>query len=398
MRAKQTVVVFTNNKKISQVILSAIKDMKINLDTYSIDHSFGLDVLQKKETGYMMVDQDIEESFIDVLTVAKEKFPHIIRILMVSKWTQELILMSNRIVHLIIEKKALDEQITYLLQKAIRINLLLNDASLIKMVSTFDAMPSLKSVYLEILHHSQKSDSSLKKIGELVESDVVLSAKMLQIANLSIYAKTKRIADVKQAVNSLGLNLLRALIIQVHIFSRGTTSDHATSYLSSVEKHSTKVAKLSRQLAEYLEVDKQTQEESFIVGLLHDIGKFVLSKDAASYKAIEKVIKEKMVLPYQAEGEILNTTHAEIGAYLLGIWGFPLTTIEAVAYHHRPLTFEKKEITPITFVHVAEAMIQGEDFVDQETFKENLNLDYLEMLGIKHRVLAFFLDCVQAME
>jgi HD-like signal output (HDOD) protein len=60
-----------------------------------------------------------------------------------------------------------------------------------------------------------------------------------------------------------------------------------------------------------------------------------------------------------AELDQFNASHADIGGYLLGLWGLPQDLIEAVALHHDPSSHELSHFTPLTAVHVANALIHG---------------------------------------
>jgi len=77
--------------------------------------------------------------------------------------------------------------------------------------------------------------------------------------------------------------------------------------------------------------------DAMLAGLLHDIGYWVLAQECpADLSAAVKLAISSNIPLYIAETEIIGASHAEIGAYLLGIWGLPYPVVEAVAHHHQP--------------------------------------------------------------
>jgi HD-like signal output (HDOD) protein len=79
---------------------------------------------------------------------------------------------------------------------------------------------------------------------------------------------------------------------------------------------------------------------------------------------------------------VFGATHAEVGAYLLGLWGLPDPVVEAVAWHHTPARCPGESFTPLTAVHVAEAILGSEEGT-------RLDTDYLDGLKLGHRVEAW---------
>ena len=381
---------YIKNKDLINKIKKIISSNKISVEIIVIHNIDDLEVIDKKNIDYVLIDQGIEgENFQDILQSISH-YSYVVRILIADKWTQELVIQSNFLVHLILEKAVLHDDLISLLKRAQSMSNLLKEDELVKIVNSFDKIPSLKNNYLEILHHLKCSDSSLKKVAELIENDIVLTAKVLQISNMSIYARTSKAASVKQAVVFLGVNILRALIVHIQVFSFKSGNSHIYSYLNMLEKHSMKVAEYSRAFAAALNMSRTVQDDSFTAGLLHDIGKFILVNSHDKWHNINKSAHENNMQIFQAEEIELQTTHAEIGGYLLGLWGFSAEIIDAVVYHHQPFKQENRTISATTFVHIAEALISKDKINDKIAFLEKLDTEYLESLCIKNQVIGVF--------
>jgi len=388
----QKIVLCVNKKDTVNRIETTIVRTALPIESFFLKDSTKLhEIIEKEDIDYLMVDQNLEGSdFRDILVQAKEKYPHVVRILLADKLSQELIIIVNKIVHLILEKKILESGITDLLTKASSLRKLLKDTEIVKIVNTFQHIPELKSDHIELLHNLQASEASLKKIGEMIEKDIPLSAKILQTINLSVYAYSGHITTVKQAVVYLGVNVIRALIIHMQVFQLKTKDSVTLKRLLALEKHSLKIATVARMLAEHFNLDQSTQNDLFVAGLLHDVGKYVLLLETDTWAKIEKLMTIENMRSFTAEEIVVNTSHETIGAYLLITWGFPIGIVDAVAYHHKPSQSDSKKLSAVAILHIAEALLDGENIRDEETFLQNVDVEYLHRLNIKHQTMAAY--------
>ena len=124
--------------------------------------------------------------------------------------------------------------------------------------------------------------------------------------------------------------------------------------------------------------------------MLHDVGKLVLvTRLPEQALAIAAAAAETGRPWHELEEEVLGVTHAEIGAYLLGLWGLPQQTVEALAFHHTPERLSRTAFDVLSAVYVADVLI------DEEMVAQNLGgaelsgpLDdeYLATLGVADQV------------
>jgi HD-like signal output (HDOD) protein len=97
-------------------------------------------------------------------------------------------------------------------------------------------------------------------------------------------------------------------------------------------------------------------DEAFVSGLLHDAGKAALGFNfAAQYTEVLKQVAAGVDL-LAAEKQAFGATHADVGGYLLGLWGLPTPVVEAIALHHQPSLSAGEGFTPLTAVHVANCL------------------------------------------
>ena len=118
-----------------------------------------------------------------------------------------------------------------------------------------------------------------------------------------------------------------------------------------------------------------------VVGLLHDAGKLVLAANCPKeYADVLALMRKESITSYAAEGRIFGATHAEIGSYLLWLWGLPDEVCRAVAFHHQPREASAKSFTAAAAIHAADALEHERAAVDP-VLQMDLDLDFLKSLG-----------------
>ena len=130
-------------------------------------------------------------------------------------------------------------------------------------------------------------------------------------------------------------------------------------------------------------------EEAFVGGVLHDVGILVLASNFhETYdKVVELVISEKVVIS-TAEQEFFGVTHAEVGAYLLGLWGLPAPILNIVSLHHRVHLQDEGKVTPLIAVYAADVLCGIQDH--HPVFETGrLNRMALEGAGLLDRLEAW---------
>jgi putative nucleotidyltransferase with HDIG domain len=151
--------------------------------------------------------------------------------------------------------------------------------------------------------------------------------------------------------------------------------------------HSWATGVLAKSLAEIELGDAHVADQAFLGGLLHDVGKLVLATGLAEEYAQVVRHQRRQRLPLgQAELELLGATHAEVGAYLLGLWGMPTPLVEAVALHHRPTVQDSPHFTLATALHVANGLLHEHAPGPPGSVPSQLDMGYLAQLELHHRV------------
>jgi len=177
--------------------------------------------------------------------------------------------------------------------------------------------------------------------------------------NSAFFRLARRITNIEQAVSYLGFAAIRNLVISAEIFSRWPSHDtRSVLNLDKLQSHVHQVAAVARSLA----AGTLRADDALLAGLLHDIGYWVLANECPDslVEAVATAVANKIPL-YEAETRVIGASHAQIGAYLLGIWGLPYPVIEAVAHHHTPESIPQSELDALGAVTLAHALVPGDD-------------------------------------
>lgn len=242
------------------------------------------------------------------------------------------------------------------LQRTFDLRILLSNERVRQLVGKMSRIPSPPDLYFNIAKAIRSQCADIEEIGKLILQDMAITAKLLQLANSAALGLRSRVTTVDQAIQYLGLEMTRSLVLLAHTFSYLDKGKTAGFSLEKLWNHSIKVATLAQQIADYEGIE--IGDEAFLSGLLHDLGKLLLAVNLPQdYAQMLKDAQANGTQTWQEEIEKFGGTHAELGAELLATWNFPLSVVEAVALHHHPAQLVTQGFSPLTAVHAANALI-----------------------------------------
>jgi HD-like signal output (HDOD) protein/CheY-like chemotaxis protein len=297
-----------------------------------------------------------------LLDEVKKRHPEVVRIVLSGQAGREAILRSIGPTHQYLSKPCDPHELKLRLAQAFAMRDLLRNDAVRALVSGLKSIPSLPGLYYRILDELRSEDASVERIANIVSNDTGMTAKILQLANSAFMGVRYEISNPKQAVTLIGTEMVRALVLSVHVFSQFEGHQGVVSHWTNLWEHGIAVACLAQKIAVSEKCAKALADESFTAGLLHEIGKLVLlAQMPAEYGAILATIAEQPSALAAAEREQFGCTHADLGAYLMSIWGLPHPLIHAVAYHDRPSETVDHGFSSLTAVHTADAIVSSPD-------------------------------------
>ena len=340
---------------------------------------------------------------IEFLSTVNDLYPETVRIMHTKLPDHGMALKSTIIVHQLLMKPCSVEIMENSIEKTCRLRDVLKNETLKKVVTGIKNLPSLPSIYNLIVAEMQSPEGSLKKVGHLISQDVSMSAKILQLVNSAFFALPRKITDPQQAAVFVGIETLKSLVLSIHVFSSFSKEAELCGFSPvTMWSHSLRTARLAADIARTEKADRKVVEEAMLAGMLHDIGRLILLKIPKKYNEVIELIETTGCSAVEAEYTVLDTSHAELGAYLLGLWGLPDNVVESIAFHHKPskliedLTQETSsvvnlrpqptEITALTAVHVANALLMHEDCSFDTTSLPYVDMSYLETLGLADKL------------
>jgi putative nucleotidyltransferase with HDIG domain len=338
-----------------------------------------LDIL--KGQPFDMVVTDMRMPGMDgcqLLERIKNLYPQVVRIILSGYSDKDLIFNSVGLTHQFLSKPCDGETLKNTIARACAMRELLEDESLTNVISKIESLPSLPSLYKEVVDEVNSPDGSLARVSEIISKDVGMSAKLLQLVNSAFFGLPTRASSIMRAVNLLGLEIIKTLILSIKIFSQ--FDEAGMSSLSSLWDHSISTAMIARSIATQRDLGQNQIDEAFMAGLLHDIGKLILlDKFPEKCREISHLFSSSGCQLWQAEQQVLGTTHAQVGAYLMGLWGLSQSLVEAIAFHHCPSRCSRNSFGTLTAVHLANSAQHCEH--GEQSIKR-LDIGYLEKLGI----------------
>jgi HD-like signal output (HDOD) protein len=197
----------------------------------------------------------------------------------------------------------------------------------------------------------------MRHVARVVERDAGITGRLLRSVNNAFFAPAQRITSVEQAVTHLGTEMLTGLVLSLECFGNfEDTLAECSLVPSSLERK----AFLAATIASGLLTDRTQQQDAFLSALLHDSGLLLAAARQPSLvaKAVQASTADNSSLP-AAERKLWGTSHAEIGAYLLGLWGLPYPVVEGVARVHSPEQLSGPEVDVATAVYIAAALAEA---------------------------------------
>lgn len=314
----------------------------------------------------------------ELLLETRRRHPPTARLVLADVNTGDLVRLVA-LAHRVLPKKGDPTDLLAAVQRSYSLRALLGNTSLASVVGRLASVPALSTLYTRIADELMTPDYSLAAVGELVAQDLGIAAKLLQMANSALVGLRKPATTPNQAVKILGADLTRTLVLAADLFSRYNPASLRPFSIEALWEHSRAVAELAGAIAMSERVDERTARESALSGLLHDIGRLTLASQLSGpYKEVMTLIRTEGLQPADAERRVLGTTHAEVGAYLLGLWGLPDALVEAVAWHHNPGGCPGGAFTPLTAVHAADAIVRSAEGAHPDA-------EYLARLGLSDR-------------
>lgn len=211
-------------------------------------------------------------------------------------------------------------------------------------------------VVAKLIAAAMKLDTDNEEVVRIMEQDAVLCAKMLAYCNRASVG-IREVTSVSNAVFYLGRNAVHRMALSI-AFGEALSPALPAYAMESADlwRHALLTAFVTQEVLEQSNLQSYEPSAAYTCGLLHDIGKVVLSRvmDASHRQKLQALLDTGSIEFLEAERQVIGVDHAEVGGALLAKWGLPQLIVEAVQHHHAPKLKPRPQLSSV--VHVADLL------------------------------------------
>ena len=315
-----------------------------------------------------------------LLTHVRDRFPAVARIVLSGHSERDATMRALPLVHQFLHKPCDSELLKAVVERTFHLQRMLQNDTMRAVIGKLDKLPSPPGTYLELTQTMADATAGLRDVSDIVERDPAMSAKTLQLVNSAYFGLSRPATTIHQAVAYLGMEMMRSLSLGAHVFATAEGTALAASELARIQQSSFATAMMARRFCG----SGQRADDAFTAGVVHDVGRIVIALGMPeTYREIEQSTRETGRLRHVVEQELLGVSHAEIGAYLLGVWGIPITVVETVAFHHMPsAAAHAGAVDVLAALHVANALVDKLIGGAPAPLAEAIDMGFLETSGL----------------
>jgi HD-like signal output (HDOD) protein len=256
-----------------------------------------------------------------------------------------------------------------------------------QLVGCGNELPPALRTFLELSNALANPSTGSRAISEIIERDVALSARVLELVSSAFYGLPRVVTSIGGAVAYLGVEVVKAIVISVEVSRMFPLTQSIPHFsLDALQQHGMRVSQFAKRILGH----EPGGDVLIVAGLLQDTGQLVLASRAAQRfgGALSTSVTRKQPLQ-ELETELFGASHAEIGAYLLGLWGLPQRVVGAVANHLEPGRAGSCVFDAAAALYVGNLLVVDPDVPALEEIPRHtvaLDLSFLRLVGVAHQL------------
>ena len=326
---------------------------------------------------------------IELMNDVQKIQPHTVRVFIGAEfWNASYKSKAADSAHRIFPSHVNFSEISDELDYLVKLVKLLNRSSLQSYIGSIGCLPTPPRIYRKLTDAVSSEIADLGDISHIVEQDPAVTAQVMKQVNSAFFGLNRQISDLKEAISLLGVRSLRSIALSCQLNEQFKQSRDWDAFdFEKINQRSLLVARLAQAICRRVGASKVMQEQAFLAGLLHDLGILIMaSHDPEQYKKLLNYAVKKQKPIYLVEKAAFGFFHGEVAGALLALWNIPPQVVEAVMLHHVPHLSNSKEFTPLTAVHVADAMLPSVPVEGECDLASHLSLRYLDQVGVMEEV------------
>jgi HD-like signal output (HDOD) protein/ActR/RegA family two-component response regulator len=351
------------------------------------DGDVALELLERQAFDVILVDAQMPRmSGTSLLRRVRESSPGIVRILLSGHTGVDLLGAALPLAHHFIPKPYDAPLLKTTLENACRLRDILRQPELRALVGGSNELPCAPRAYVEITNALSAPHASARAVAEIIEKDAALSSNVLKSVSSYFYGLPRHVTSVGGALAFLGIDVVKAIVLSLEVTKMFPVSRAIPDFSAdALQRRSAAAAQLAKRLVGY----ESGGDSLLVAGLLQDVGQLIFAARAAQRFSIALSTSSRGKTPlYEAERELFGSTHAELGACLLGLWGLPPRIVHAVAHHLEPVP-GARVFDAAAALYVGNLLAQNPEVpaLDQVPPRTTaIDLTYLRALGVSHQL------------
>jgi HD-like signal output (HDOD) protein/CheY-like chemotaxis protein len=336
---------------------------------------------------------------VDLLEKVRHISPETTRIVLSACSEREVPYQTVGPAHQYYTKPCSSAKLAAAINRALAVRRRLQAPELLAVISGTKAMPALPQALVDLLDEIQSPQGSAAGVARIIGSDVGLTVQLLKLANSGFFRVASPITDVTHAVRLLGFETIRSLVVLGNLFGTFRSSGGNLDLAARLQGRSLLIGQVARRIAVSEAMEQAAIEQAQCAGMLAHVGSLILLMSLPEqFRSISRELDRAGGTVTDVERTHLGVTHADCGAALLDLWGFPGPIVEAVLFHHEPGLCDgggpglaASGGAALTAVHAAQALLKPprKEAGGGKARTAGLDLDYLTRRGVADHIPAW---------
>lgn len=328
-----------------------------------------LEILSETHVDFVISDMQMPGmNGAELLEKVSELYPSTVRIVLSGQADRDMAARASFVAHQWFSKPCPPNVIQKAVERIDAIQHTLPNQKIKDIVGKIKGLPSSPKLFFRIKKLFD-DDADMDLVANVIGEDPALSAKILQISNSSFFMLNTEIHRIEEAITRLGADVVSCVVAIAEIYSNVIKiSGYA---IEKEQQHSMSTALLGVSLS-----PPEDRAETMLVGLLHDIGMYILF--LLSPDSVDTYLKKRIKSQDNSslEHELFGADHTQLAGYLLHLWNFPYKLIESILLHNQPSKLMELKFGSAAAIYVACLLLQkqplNEDFVRHFQLEDKL--------------------------
>ena len=271
-----------------------------------------------------------------LLNVVRQRWPDTGRLMLSGHTDEDDLMKVVSVAHRFLDKPCDRDMLVTSIEQALWLRGALDGTPIRAEIGGIDALPSGAGTLRRLRDVLDSTDATVGDMAAVVERDVGLTVKVLQLANSSLFGNGGEVSSVHAALSRLGLHTARSISLMLELITpvrdEGAVNNE---WLSRLNMHASLSARIATRL-----VRRDQRADAFCAAIVGECGQLVFATcRPAAFARTNEAHQHRDAVLEDTERAEFGVGHAQAGAYLLSLWGFPTPVVEAVATHDRSADF-----------------------------------------------------------